>query len=75
VRWLQGVSLMDLAPNLYAQARYKYCTISKEIHNLNWVRNLKQINSETLMDKFILLFSALNEVTLTEERHNYLEVD
>jgi hypothetical protein len=45
------------------------------MHNLNWVRNLKQINSETLMDKFILLFSALNEVTLTEERHNYLEVD
>jgi hypothetical protein len=38
------------------------------MHNLNWVRNLKQINSETLMDKFILLFSALNEVTLTSSQ-------
>jgi hypothetical protein len=42
---------------------------------LNWIRNLKQINTEQLMDEFILLFSALNEVRLNDDRHHLMEMD
>jgi hypothetical protein len=59
---------MMLAPNLYKQTRYKFRTVSKELSNMNWIRNLRQVNTEALMDEFILLFTALNDVILTEER-------
>jgi hypothetical protein len=35
---------------------------------MNWIRNPKHVNSETLMNEFILLFSVVNEVTLTDDR-------
>jgi hypothetical protein len=59
---------MMLAPNLYKQTRYKFRTVSKELSNMNWIRNFRQVNTEALMDEFILLFTALNDVILTEER-------
>jgi hypothetical protein len=59
---------MMLAPNVYKQTRYKFRTVSKELSNMNWIRNLRQVNTEALMDEFILLFTALNDVILTEER-------
>jgi hypothetical protein len=59
---------MMLAPNLYKQTRYKFRTVSKELSNMNWIRNLRQVNTKALMDEFILLFTALNDVILTEER-------
>jgi hypothetical protein len=52
------------APNLYLQEHYKYRTVHNELQNLNWIKNLKQINTEELMDEFILLFSIMAEVTL-----------
>jgi hypothetical protein len=33
-----------------------------------WIKNIKQINSETLMDEFILIFIAMNDVVLSEEK-------
>jgi hypothetical protein len=66
--WLNGVSPMMLAPNLYKQAKYKYRTMSKELHNMSWVRNLSQINTQTLIDEFILLCTALSEITPTGEK-------
>jgi hypothetical protein len=47
-------------------------TVAKELHNLNWVGNLKQINNEQLMDEFILLFTTLNEVQLNYQRDTIL---
>jgi hypothetical protein len=35
---------------------------------MSWFRNLKQINSETLMEEFILLFTSLGDIVLTEEK-------
>jgi hypothetical protein len=35
---------------------------------MNWIKNLKHINFETLIDEFILLFTALNDVSLNEEK-------
>jgi hypothetical protein len=57
-----------MAPNLYNQTHYKYRTVCKELHNMSWIRNLKQINSETLFDEFILLFTALSDIVLNEEK-------
>jgi hypothetical protein len=68
VRWLNGVSPKELAPNLYKQARFKFRTVGKELQNFNWIKNLKAINTENLMDEFVLLFSALSEVTLNNDR-------
>jgi hypothetical protein len=61
-RWVNGVSPKELAPNLFDKGQFKFRTVAKELHNLNWIRNLKEINTKQLMDEFILLFSALNEV-------------
>jgi hypothetical protein len=36
------------------------------MQNMNWIKNLKQVNTEDLMDESILLFSILGEVQLNE---------
>jgi hypothetical protein len=72
VRWLNGVSPKELAPNLYKQARFKFRTVCKELQNFNWIKDLKAINTENLMGEFVLLFSALSEVTLNNGRDKIL---
>jgi hypothetical protein len=67
-RWLNGVSPKELVPNLYKKARFKFRTVGKELQNFNWIKNLKAINTENLMDEFVLLFSALSEITLNNDR-------
>jgi hypothetical protein len=59
---------MMLAPNLYKKAFYKYKMVNRELNNMNWIRNINQINTETPIDEFIILFIALNDVVLTEEK-------
>jgi hypothetical protein len=66
--WLNGTSPAMLAPNLYNQARFKFRTGKTKLNNMNWIKNIRHINSETLMDEFILLFIALNDVTLSQEK-------
>jgi hypothetical protein len=50
----------------------KNCTISfflrEELHNFNWIKSLKQVNSVELVDEFILLFSTLSEVQLNDDK-------
>jgi hypothetical protein len=29
---------------------------------MNWIKNLKQINTEELLEEFILLFNTLSEI-------------
>lgn len=66
-KWVNGAAPRDLAPNLYKREKYKYRTVHKEIQNFNWIRNLHNIDSQTLMEEYVLLFSALATVTLTQE--------
>jgi hypothetical protein len=40
------------------------------MRQFNWIRNIRRINTEELLDEFILLFSTLNEVQLSEERNS-----
>jgi hypothetical protein len=39
-RLLNGLSPKDLAPTLFGLTRFKQRTISTELHNLNWLRNI-----------------------------------
>jgi hypothetical protein len=63
---------MELAPHLYMQARCKHLSVQVEMKNLNWIKNLRQVNTEKLMDEFVLLFSTLNEVQLTEDNDSII---
>jgi hypothetical protein len=42
--------------------------MAKELYNLNWIRNLKDINSTALLEEFLLLFMALSDVELSEQQ-------
>jgi hypothetical protein len=70
--WINGVSPMELAPHLYMQAHYKHRSVQVEMKKLNWIKNLRQVNIEELMDEFVLLFSTLNEVQLTDDNDSIL---
>jgi hypothetical protein len=67
-RWLNGVSPKELAPNLFNQARFKQRTVHKELQQFNWITNIQSIGTEDLLDEFILLFTLLSEVQLSEEK-------
>jgi hypothetical protein len=66
--WLNGVSPKELAPNLFNQARFKQRTVHKELQQFNWITNIQSIGTEDLLDEFILLFTLLSEVQLSEEK-------
>jgi hypothetical protein len=42
--------------------------VPKEVQHFNWIKNSKQINLEELLDEFVLLFSTLADVQLTEDK-------
>jgi hypothetical protein len=67
-RLINGMAPKELAPNLFLIARSKHRTVHKELHNLNWIRNLKDIKSTALMEEFILLFMALTGVELSDQQ-------
>jgi hypothetical protein len=67
-RWLSGASPKELAPNLYNQARLKHRTIHKELQHFNWIKNVRSIDSEDLLDEFVLLFSTLVGVQLSDQK-------
>jgi hypothetical protein len=67
-RWLNGASPKELTPNLYNQVRYKQRTVDKDLQQFNWIKNIGSIHSEELLDEFVLLFTVLNDVQLTEEK-------
>jgi hypothetical protein len=68
VRWINGVSPKELAPNLYAKARYKFRTVCRELQNFSWIKNIKQIDTKELLEEFVLLFTTLSDIQLNEER-------
>lgn len=58
------------SPNLYQLTRCKARTICKELHNFNWLRNLRQITNQDQLEELVLLFPILNEFHLTEQPDN-----
>jgi hypothetical protein len=65
---LDGSSPKELAPNLYLRARFKYRIVFTKLKKLNWIRNIRDISSPSLLEEFILLFMALSQVELTLEK-------
>jgi hypothetical protein len=57
-----------LAPNLYKQAWFKHRTVNKELQRLNWIKTIRNIDLEQLLDEFVLLFRTLEEIHLTKEK-------
>jgi hypothetical protein len=48
--------------------RFKRRSVSKELHNSNWIRNLFDINTSALIEEFTLLFMALTPAQLSDQR-------
>jgi hypothetical protein len=67
-KWLNGAAPMELVPNLYQQARFKYILVHQELQNLNWIINIKNINTEELMDELFLLCTVISEVSLNDSK-------
>jgi hypothetical protein len=56
------MSSRQLAPNLYKQVSYKFRTVYKELQGFSWINNIKQINTEELMDEFVLIFTTPSKI-------------
>jgi hypothetical protein len=67
-KWVDGASPMELAPNLYSQARYKFRIVHHELQNFNWTKNLRNVNTKELLDEFVLLFSYISQVSQNENK-------
>jgi hypothetical protein len=50
------------------QVRFKFRSVHEELQNQNWIKNLKQVDSEELLGEFILLYQALSEIQLNGEK-------
>jgi hypothetical protein len=67
-KWLHGAAPKDLAPNLFKSAKFKKRMVHTELRDYNWIKNLKEINSPTLLEEFVLLFLALKGINLTDQK-------
>jgi hypothetical protein len=67
--WLNEMAPKELAPHRFQQARYHYRTVHQELKKFNWIKNIKNINTEETMDEFILLFSVVNDVSLNDGKY------
>jgi hypothetical protein len=64
---LHGTTPKDIAPNLYKAARCKRRMVSIDLHNSNWIRNIRGINTPAMLEEYTLLYMALSSVSLTEQ--------
>jgi hypothetical protein len=56
------------APNLFRNARFKARTIARKLHNSKWIKNIGPINSPSLLNKYVMLYTMLSSITPTTER-------
>jgi hypothetical protein len=71
-KWLHGLPVRilhhkDIAPNLFRTARFKRRFVHTKLHDFNWIRNLKEIDSP-LLEEHIILYMALSTVSLAEHK-------
>jgi hypothetical protein len=67
-KWLQGVALKDITPNLFKRTRFKNRSVHIELHNYNWTRNIHEIDSPTLLEEYVTLFLVLSTVSLNSDK-------
>jgi hypothetical protein len=49
-------------------ATFKRRTVAQERHNNNWIRNLQSIDCTSQLEEFTLLFMALANIQLTDQK-------
>jgi hypothetical protein len=49
-------------------ARFKHRTVSIELHDWKWIRNLSDINTSAQLEEFVILHMAISTITLTDQR-------
>jgi hypothetical protein len=54
-----------LAPNPFHKARFKR-SVHQELQNLNWTRNLTNIDDSAQLEEFVMLFTALEHIQLNQ---------
>lgn len=64
--WWSGTQGPGPQPLLTGQIQKR--TVRQEIQNDNWIRNLQNIDNPVMLQEFVLLFMAISNITLTEER-------
>jgi hypothetical protein len=64
---LNGTAPRDLAPSLFKLVRFKRRLVYTELQNDRWIKNLGPITTPSLLEEYIILFSALSTVTLSEQ--------
>jgi hypothetical protein len=67
-RWINGMSPKEMAPGLLHLAIFKTRTVVQELRNNNWIRNLQNTNCATHLEEFTLLFMALADIHLSDQK-------
>jgi hypothetical protein len=57
----------DIAPNLYKNSRFNNRSVFSKLQNLNWIRNIGEVNNPTLLHEYVLLYIMLITIAPTSQ--------
>lgn len=68
--WAQGRRPKDIAPNLYARTEGKRKTLAQELHQNNWIRDLKYRRgfNPVLLQEYFTLWGYVSQVQLQSQQ-------
>uniref|UniRef100_A0A0A9DC03 Uncharacterized protein n=1 Tax=Arundo donax TaxID=35708 RepID=A0A0A9DC03_ARUDO len=66
--WLHGKAPKELVPNLFALAKFKQRTVSKELQNNNWIRAVCRLSIAEQASEFINLWNQIQGISLSTEQ-------
>jgi hypothetical protein len=66
-KWLHGAAPKDLAPGIFRRTRFKNRSVAFELRSNNWIRSLTNMNTSELMQEYVILFTALSTVQLSDQ--------
>jgi hypothetical protein len=64
---LHGSAPKDIAPSLFNAARCKGRMVAKKLQNCNWIRNIRGIQNQAMLEEYTMLYMALSSVTLNDQ--------
>jgi hypothetical protein len=67
-RCIDGVAPKDIAPNIFQKVRFKRRSVHTELQNMNWARNISDLDTTVLVAEFVMLFMSLEPVQLNQEK-------
>jgi hypothetical protein len=66
-KWMDGVSPVCIAPNLFKKAHFKQRSVAKELQNNNWMSVARHISTRQELLEFVKLWSLLKNVWLRSQ--------